>query len=73
MTISLLFIKLYIGITIYTFLCLLTSRLGRKTILGFWGMLFMSILLTPIITGIALSILKPWKEEQNNEGHIENQ
>lgn len=45
---------LTIIVPIYFALCLLTSFNGRSTRYGFGGMLFASIILTPIIVGIGL-------------------
>jgi len=56
-------IKLYIAISIYVILCLTVARIGRFTLLGYWGILLLSILVTPLLTGIAVVLLKPKQTE----------
>lgn len=46
-------------ITIYLLLCLLVAYRGRKTKIGYFGTLLLSILLTPVVVFIALLILTP--------------
>ncbi len=50
-----------IGIT-YFVLCLLVAIAGRHRIMGFWGYLFGSIILTPMI-GFLLFIVSAKKEK----------
>ena len=56
-------LKFYLVVCIYVILCLTVARIGKYTVLGFWGVLFVSILITPLLPGIAVFMLKP-KEPQ---------
>jgi Na+/melibiose symporter-like transporter len=47
------------GIVIpYIILCIIAGLFGRQTRLGFWGVLIISLLTTPIITLLVMFFLK---------------
>jgi len=54
---SLLFFLIYLGFSI------LVAYSGKKVIIGFWGLLFMCIFLTPLLTAILIVLLKPRREK----------
>jgi hypothetical protein len=51
-TYALLFV-LYIG------LCIMTGFMARRTAVGFWGFLFLSILITPFLPILAMLLTRP--------------
>jgi hypothetical protein len=48
----------------YFFICYLIAFLGRKRKFGFWGYLFLTIFLTPIVGFIALLAADPKDENK---------
>jgi uncharacterized membrane protein YhaH (DUF805 family) len=42
---------------VYILLCLLVGFIGRWSRLGFWGVVLVSIALTPLVTGLCLVFL----------------
>lgn len=44
---------------IYLIVCALTAYFGRNTRIGYWGTLFLSVLVTPVVVIIALILLGP--------------
>jgi hypothetical protein len=52
----------------YTLLCVVVSIFGRKSNVGFWGILLASFLLTPVLVFYALIALKP--SEQSDQTAI---
>ena len=46
-------------IAIYLALCGATAFAGRKRRIGFWGFFFLSILVTPLITGLLIFAAGP--------------
>lgn len=48
----------------YLIVCVLVGLLGRKTRIGFIGVLVLSVILTPLITVIGLIALAPSKSRQ---------
>jgi fucose permease len=47
---------------IYLFFCILVAIAGSNAKIGFWGVLFMSLFLTPLFTAILIVILRPRKK-----------
>ncbi len=41
----------------YFILCVLIGYLGRNSRIGFWGVTFLSIFFTPVLTGMVLAML----------------
>lgn len=48
-----------ITVAIYIFICYMIALFGRNRKFGFWGYLFLSIFLTPLIGFIALLAAEP--------------
>jgi hypothetical protein len=48
-----------IMLVLYVSLCVLTGIMARKTRVGFWGFLFLSMLITPVLPLIALFLTRP--------------
>jgi uncharacterized membrane protein YhaH (DUF805 family) len=46
---------------IYAVLCVLVAFYGRGTRLGFWGVLLLSVLVTPLVVVIGLVLLAPFQ------------
>ncbi len=44
---------------IYLIVCALTAYFGRNTRIGYWGTLFLSVLVTPVVVIIVLILLGP--------------
>lgn len=44
---------------VYLFFCILVANVAKDVAIGFWGVLIMSMLLTPLLTGILVLLLKP--------------
>ena len=44
---------------LYLLMCVLTGVAGRKTRIGFWGFLFLSIFVTPLLPLVALFLTAP--------------
>ena len=44
---------------IYFIFCLLVAYVGRNVAVGFWGILVMSILFTPLLIALLSVLLKP--------------
>lgn len=55
----------YLGIGVYLAFCLLVAFSGRKVRIGFWGVLVLSILITPLIAAILIVILRPKLKEKD--------
>ncbi len=51
-----------IAIAIYLVLCLVAGLFGMRRVIGFWGTLFLSVMLTPLIMLIMLLMLAPKKK-----------
>ncbi|MGB0525381.1 MAG: hypothetical protein ACPGJS_20570 [Flammeovirgaceae bacterium] len=54
-------LKIYVITCLYVIICTTIAHLGRRTLAGFWGMLGLSLMFTPIFTFLAVVIMKPWK------------
>ena len=53
-------ILVYVSIVLaYLGLCTWTGFMGRRTAVGFWGFLFLSILITPFLPMLALLLTRP--------------
>jgi len=50
-------LSLYIGV--YVFFCVLVALAARNVAIGFWGVLVLSIFITPLLAAIFVLILKP--------------
>ncbi|MBM3807747.1 MAG: hypothetical protein FJW22_06070 [Acidimicrobiia bacterium] len=50
-----------IAIAVYFALCLVAGLFGMRRVIGFWGTLFLSVMLTPLIMLIMLLMLAPKK------------
>jgi len=50
---------LLIPILIYVGLCLLVGIRGTGTRIGYWGTVFLSLIITPVIMYLALILLNP--------------
>jgi hypothetical protein len=44
---------------VYIGLCVMTGFMGRRTVVGFWGFLFLSILITPFLPMLAMLLTRP--------------
>lgn len=49
----------FVPMMIYLGLCLLVAVRGTRTRIGFWGTLFLSMLITPVLMYLALILLNP--------------
>ena len=53
-------ILIYVSIVMaYLGLCTATGFMGRRTVVGFWGFLFLSIFITPFLPMLALLLTRP--------------
>ena len=55
---------LTIFLIIYILFCLLVASAAKNVTIGFWGVLIMSIFLTPLLTAILVLILRPQPKEK---------
>ncbi len=51
-----------IAIAIYLVLCLIAGLFGMRRVIGFWGTLFLSVMLTPLVMLVMLLMLAPKKK-----------
>lgn len=51
-----------IAIAIYAVLCIIAGLFGMRRVIGFWGTLFLSVMLTPLIMLVMLLMLAPNKK-----------
>ena len=51
-----------IAIAIYAVLCVIAGLFGMRRVIGFWGTLFLSVMLTPLIMLVMLLMLAPKKK-----------
>ena len=51
-----------IAIAAYFVLCLIAGLFGMKRLIGFWGTLFLSVMLTPLLMLIMLLLTAPKKK-----------
>lgn len=49
----------YVLVTTYIVFCLLVAYLGRNVSIGFWGILILGVLLTPLTPAILTLLFKP--------------
>jgi hypothetical protein len=49
-------------VAIYFVLCLIAALFGVRRLIGFWGTLFLSIMLTPLVMLIMLLLTAPKKK-----------
>ena len=52
-------IPIVVFLCLYIFFCILVAYAGRGVALGFWGVLFVSICLTPLITAAFIVLFRP--------------
>ena len=45
----------------YVVISFVVAFLGRKRIIGFWGFFFLSLMVTPVVTGFFLFVATPVK------------
>ena len=50
---------------IYVLLCAIVGVLGRRRYIGFWGFFVISLLLTPLVTAIALAVTTPGPDRRS--------
>lgn len=48
-----------IAIAIYAVLCVIAGLFGIRRLIGFWGTLFLSVMLTPVIMLVMLLLTAP--------------
>jgi hypothetical protein len=46
-------------VIVYIVLCLVVGFLGRRRRIGFWGFVFLSVMLTPLTTGLFIFFAAP--------------
>jgi hypothetical protein len=51
-----------IAIGVYFVLCLIAALFGIKRLIGFWGTLFLSVMLTPLVMLVMLLLTAPKKK-----------
>lgn len=51
-------------VVLYIVLCTVVGFLGRRRRIGFWGFVFLSVLLTPLITGLFIFFAAPVKRRR---------
>lgn len=49
---------------LYIALCTMTGIMGRNTRIGFWGFLFLSMLVTPLLPLVAIYLTSPPQPKQ---------
>lgn len=49
-------------VTLYLLACVVTGIMGRKTVFGFMGHFFLSIIITPVIDFVIQAIGRPNRE-----------
>jgi len=54
---AVVFLKWYAIVSIYVIICAFVANLGSKRLIGFWGTLVLSIVLTPIVVFLLLLVL----------------
>ncbi|MCO6487092.1 MAG: hypothetical protein J5I98_01680 [Phaeodactylibacter sp.] len=52
-----------VAIIVYLFFCWLVAYGGRRTRLGFYGVLIVSILITPLVSAISIVLFQPRKRK----------
>lgn len=50
---------------IYLVFCWLVAHAGRRTRLGFFGVLFVSIFITPLVAAIFMVLFQPQRRRKN--------
>jgi hypothetical protein len=51
-------------VLVYIVLCMVVGFLGRRRRIGYWGFVFLSVLLTPLITGLFIFFAAPVKRRR---------
>jgi hypothetical protein len=46
-------------VVVYVLLCLVVGFLGRRRRIGFWGFVFLSVMLTPLVTSLFIFFAAP--------------
>ncbi len=58
--------EFYVGLVLlYLGLCIMTGFMARRTAVGFWGFLFLSILITPFLPILAMLLTRPADQYRN--------
>ncbi len=50
---------------LYVGLCVLTAIMARRTAIGFWGFLFLSMLITPLLPLLAIFLTRTPSSQTN--------
>jgi len=50
---------------LYVGLCVLTAIMARRTAIGFWGFLFLSMLITPLLPLLAIFLTRTPSRQTN--------
>ena len=51
-------------VVLYLLLCLVVGFLGRRRRMGFWGFVFLSVMLTPLVTSLFIFFAAPVKRRR---------
>lgn len=51
-------------VLVYIVLCIVVGFLGRRRRVGFWGFLFLSVLLTPLVPALFIYFAAPVKRRR---------
>jgi len=51
-------------VLVYLVLCMVVGFLGRRRRIGYWGFVFLSVLLTPLMTGLFIFFAAPVKRRR---------
>lgn len=60
-------LKWYALVCIYVILCTIVANIGGKRLVGFWGTLLFSLLLTPILVWCLLILLDRSKQQRQEQ------
>ena len=51
-------------VLVYVVLCMVVGFFGRRRLIGFWGFVFLSVMLTPLVTGLFIFFAAPVKRRR---------
>ena len=51
-------------VVLYLLLCLVVGFLGRRRRIGFWGFVFLSVMLAPLVTSLFIFFAAPVKRRR---------
>lgn len=57
----------YVLVTTYITFCLIVAFLGRNVSIGFWGVLILGVLLTPLTPAILILLFKPKAKKKKQD------